>query len=62
MERRDLSRDAGQDDGPHTSPQTDPTNPFRQEAVGVWQRAEEENERRLAEPGLTDSDRQRRGN
>jgi hypothetical protein len=46
---------------PHAAPQTDPTNPHRQESVGEWARAEEENERRQAEPGLTDRDRQERG-
>ena len=42
---------------PRPSPQTDPTNPQRQEAAGEWVAAEQSNERRLSEPGLTDEDR-----
>jgi hypothetical protein len=61
MEQNSRHQDPGQDDGPRKAPETDPTNPCRQESAGVWTRAEEENERRLAEPGLTDRDRQLRG-
>ncbi len=49
-----------QESGPHAAPQTDPTNPYHQEAVGVWTRAEEENERRSGEPGLTPQDHEER--
>jgi hypothetical protein len=41
-------------------PRTDPTNPYRQESTGVWQRAEEVAVIREDEPGLTDRDRQQR--
>jgi hypothetical protein len=34
------------DEKPVTTPQTDPTNPFHQEAVGVWTAAEHDPERR----------------
>jgi hypothetical protein len=44
-------------DTPRPSPQTDPTNPSRQEAAGEWTAAEQNNERRQDEPGLTDADR-----
>jgi hypothetical protein len=43
--------------GPKTSPQTDPTNPCRQESVGIWERAEEASVRKVDEPGLMDRDR-----
>lgn len=42
------------------SPGTDPTNRYRQEAVGVFVPNEQSNERRQDEPGLTDRDRQQR--
>ena len=44
-------------DAGRPSPQTDPTNPCRQEAAGEWVAAEQNNERRQDEPGLTDEDR-----
>jgi hypothetical protein len=46
---------------PRGSPATDPTNPYRQEAAGIHATAEETNERKAGEPGLTDEDRDRRG-
>jgi len=46
--------------GPRSTPQTDPTNPYRQESVGVWVAAERTAVRRDDEPGLTDHDRQLR--
>lgn len=45
---------------PVASPATDPTNPYHQEATGVFATAEEVNERRQDEPGLTDEERARR--
>ena len=45
---------------PKAAPQTDPTNTNRQESAAEWECAEEENGRRLDEPGLTDKDRQHR--
>jgi hypothetical protein len=64
----DLHRKASADEPPGAkpatprgSPATDPTNPFRQEAAGIHATAEETNERKAAEPGLTDADRDRRG-
>jgi hypothetical protein len=45
---------------PWPSPQTDPTNPFRQESVGVFVPAERATERRIDEVGLTDRDRDER--
>lgn len=42
------------------SPGTDPTNPWRQEAAGLWLANEQANERRVDEPGLTDWDREAR--
>jgi hypothetical protein len=55
------ARELRPESAPRPSPQTDPTNPYRQESAGEWTRAEEENERRQDEPGLTDEDRQQRG-
>jgi hypothetical protein len=46
---------------PASSPATDPTSPIPQESTGEWVRAEQENARRLDEPGLQDEDRERRG-
>jgi hypothetical protein len=43
-----------------SSPQSDPTNPAAQEKTGVFVPNEQNNERRLAEPGLTDKDRAKR--
>jgi hypothetical protein len=48
------------DDRPWPSPTTDPTNPHRDETVGEFLAAALANERRLAEPGLTDRDREER--
>jgi len=45
---------------PRPSPGTDPTNPFRQEAAGIWVPNERANERRSDEVGLTDRDREER--
>jgi len=42
-----------------SSPQTDPTNPFRQETNGEWTQNEQIEQRE--EPGLTEDERQRRG-
>ena len=47
--------------GPAASPGTDPTSPIPQESTGEWARAEQENARRLDEPGLDDKDREHRG-
>ncbi len=52
---------AANDTGPKTAPQTDPTNPYHEEAVGEWARAEEVSVWKVDEPGLTDRDRQERG-
>jgi hypothetical protein len=41
---------------PWQSPATDPTNPDRDETVGHYLAATLANERRVAEPGLTDRD------
>jgi hypothetical protein len=57
---QDIPATVQQEGGPHAAPQTDPTNPFHQEAVGEWTRAEEENERRHGEPGLTLRDHEER--
>jgi hypothetical protein len=46
-----------EDTEPRPAPQTDPTNPYRQEAAGVWVAAERAAERHQDEPGLTDLDR-----
>ena len=48
------------DSEPRPSPETDPTNPFHQEAVGVFVPNERANERRVDEVGLTDEDRDER--
>jgi hypothetical protein len=48
------------DTGPLSSPQTDPTNPYHEEAAGVWTRAEEVSVWKVDEPGLTDRDRKER--
>jgi hypothetical protein len=48
------------DDRPRPSPTTDPTNPHRDETVGEFVAAARANERRVAEPGLTDRDREER--
>jgi hypothetical protein len=45
---------------PRGSPGTDPTNPCRQETAGINAAAEETNERKVSEVGLTDEDRARR--
>ena len=42
------------------SPATDPTNPWHQEAAGIFAANEEANERRIDEPGLTNRDRDER--
>lgn len=44
----------------NASPSTDPTNPYSQEAAGMFLANEAANERRLDEPGLDDGDRERR--
>ena len=45
---------------PTASPGTDPTSPIPQESTGQWTRAEQENGRRLDEPGLAEQDRKDR--
>jgi len=50
----------GREAAPRRSPGTDPTNPYHQEAVGVWLQAERQTERHNDEPGLTDRDRAER--
>jgi hypothetical protein len=57
-----ASRQAEQldDTGPKSVPRTDPTNPYRQESVGIWTRSEEVAVIKDDEPGLTDLDRQER--
>jgi hypothetical protein len=57
-EKRDA--DAAARTAPRPSPQTDPTNPNNQEAAGYMVAAEQANERRVDEPGLTDANRDRR--
>ena len=52
--------DRATDGEPRPSPETDPTNPFHQEAAGVWLHNERANERRVDEVGLTDDDRDER--
>ena len=47
-------------DEPRLPPGTDPTNPDRDEMVGEYVAAARANERRIAEPGLTDRDREER--
>ena len=49
-----------EDRGPTSAPQTDPTNPYHQEAVGVWTRSEVVSVWKVDEPGLTDHDREER--
>jgi hypothetical protein len=49
--------DPSRDTEPRPAPQTDPTNPQHQEAVGIFAAAEQRNEDRVAEPGLTEEDR-----
>jgi hypothetical protein len=53
----DVMNDNPVTSAPRPSPETDPTNPCRQETVGEWTAAEQNNERRQGEPGLTDEDR-----
>jgi hypothetical protein len=48
------------DSGPSSAPQTDPTNPYHEEASGIWTRAEEVSVWKVDEPGLTDRDRKER--
>ena len=52
--RQDRTKESS---APRSSPGTDPTNPNRQESTGEWVRAEQVNEQRNDEPGLTDQDR-----
>jgi hypothetical protein len=52
-----LARDG---DEPWPAPASDPTNPYRDETVGEFTAALRANERRVAEPGLTDRDREER--
>jgi len=40
-----------------TTPATDPTNPYRQESVDTWARAEQVSVNKQDEPGLTDQDK-----
>lgn len=47
--------------GPRASPESDPTNPYRQEAVGEWVNAERASERRTDQPGLGDREREVQG-
>jgi hypothetical protein len=42
---------------PIPSPGSDPTNPYRQEAVGDWVANEQASYRRNTEPGMTDRER-----
>jgi hypothetical protein len=44
-----------------TAPRSDPTNPYAQEATGITETGRRENERAVAEPGLTKRDREERG-
>jgi hypothetical protein len=46
--------------GPRRPPATDPTNPHRDETAGENVAAARANERRQAEPGLTEQDREER--
>jgi hypothetical protein len=46
--------------GAWSSPQTDPTNPYHQEAAGVWVANERAADWRVTEPGLTEAERSRR--
>jgi hypothetical protein len=43
------------------APRSDPTNPYAQETLGVNEPGRRENERAVAEPGLTEWDRDERG-
>ena len=61
MAQQNSPRPDESDTGPMTSPQTDPTNPYHEEAAGVWARAEVVSVWKVDEPGLTDLDRARRG-
>jgi hypothetical protein len=54
------TRDQLNDTGPRSAPQTDPTNPYHEESVGNWTRAEEVSVWKVDEPGLVDRDRQER--
>jgi hypothetical protein len=45
------------DTGPKTAPETGPTNPYHEEATGLWTRSEEVSVWKVDEPGLTDPDR-----
>ena len=56
-EVKDVPAPATQSGG---APGTDPTNPHRQEAVGINVTAERTNDRKVSEPGLTPRDRAER--
>jgi len=45
------------DDGPRKTPETDPTNPYHQEALGIFVPAAQTAERKINQPGLQKKDR-----
>jgi hypothetical protein len=55
------AKDRPAKDRRRSSPQTDPTNPVTQESTGELTAPQRASERREAEPGLTDRDREERG-
>jgi hypothetical protein len=48
------------DDRPRRAPETDPTNPYHEEAAGIFLPGDRAVGRSPDEPGLTDEDRDRR--
>jgi hypothetical protein len=55
-----IKDDAWFKNNPDESPQTDPTNPWHQEAAGIFVLQEHTSDRKINEPGLTERDREDR--